>query len=44
MSGMASSKAGTRPEEMRGAVTRIPKVWLRAEGVTALATGVGLYL
>jgi hypothetical protein len=43
-SGTASSRTGATTEDTRGAVTGTPKLWLRAEGVIALATGAGLYL
>jgi hypothetical protein len=42
--GMASSQTGAASEDTRGAVTGVPKVWLRAEGVTVLVTGARLYL
>ena len=35
---------GATPEDALGAVTGMPKMWLRAEGVAALAAGAGLYL
>jgi hypothetical protein len=42
--GTASREEGARPGDAFGAVTGMPKMWLRAEGVAALAAGAGLYL
>ena len=42
--GTAGRQEGARPGDGLGAVTGAPKMWLRAEGVAALAAGAGLYL
>jgi hypothetical protein len=42
--GMASGQEGARPGDALGAVTGMPKMLLRAEGVAALGAGAGLYL
>jgi hypothetical protein len=42
--GMTSTQVGARPGDALGAVTGMPKMWLRAEGLTVLAAGTGLYL
>ena len=41
--GTASSQMGAK-EDGLGAVTGMPMVWLRVEGVAVLAAGAGLYL
>ena len=44
---MTRNAAGLSPVELGstfGAVTGMPKLWLRVEGVAAVAAGVGLYL
>jgi hypothetical protein len=42
--GMAGRQAGVGPGDALGAVTGMPQMWLRAEGVAVLAAGAGLYL
>ena len=42
--GTTSSQTGARSGDALGVVTGMPRVWLRVEGVTVLAAGVGLYL
>jgi hypothetical protein len=42
--GTASRQEGGRQVDALGAVTGMPKMWLRAEGVAALVAGAGLYL
>jgi hypothetical protein len=42
--GTPSREVGGRPSGALGAVTGMPQIWLRAEGVTVLAAGAGLYL
>ena len=42
--GMTSTQARARPGDGLGAVTGMPKMWLRAEGLAVLAAGTGLYL
>ena len=42
--GMASRQVGASSGDAPGAVTGMPRVWLRAEGVAVLAAGAGLYL
>ena len=46
MQAIASGRVGvgTGPGDGFGAATGMPRLWLRAEGVAALAAGVGLYL
>ena len=44
MAGTASSQIGARSGDGLGAVTGMPRVWLRVEGVAVLAAGAGLYL
>jgi hypothetical protein len=41
---MASGGVGTRRGDGLAGVTGMPRLWLRAEGIAALAGGVGLYL
>ena len=40
----ASGQMGARSLDGLGAVTGMPRVWLRVEGVAVLAAGAGLYL
>jgi hypothetical protein len=42
--GVAGGNVGAEPGQALGAVTGMPHVWLRVEGVAVLAAGVGLYL
>ncbi len=42
--GTASSQMGARSGDGLGAVTGMPRMWLRVEGATVLAAGAGLYL
>lgn len=42
--GMASRQVRASSGDALGAVTGMPRVWLRAEGVAVLAAGAGLYL
>jgi hypothetical protein len=42
--GTASSQMGAKSGDGLGAVTGMPRVWLRLEGVAVLAAGAGLYL
>jgi hypothetical protein len=42
--GMVSTQVEAGPSDPLRAVAGVPRMWLRAEGVTVLATGAGLYL
>ena len=42
--GITKSHVGAKPGDALGAVTDMPKMWLRAEGAAFLAAGTGLYL
>lgn len=41
---MTSERVGAGPGGALGAVTGMPQMWLRAEGLAVLAAGAGLYL